>query len=143
MKRYDLVTAPFNSLLESFFSDALPSYRPALNSSLNSTFVNAERWAQFRVKEKEDGAFAVEAELAGVKKEDLKIEVIGDTLKISGTRGSKEAKDGFCEYGEFTRSFTLGSEIDTDHIEAKFENGYLLLHIPRAQNKKTKYIDVK
>ncbi len=139
MKRYGLVNAPFNSLLESLFSDAVPTYRPAIDTA----FSNDTRWAQFRVKEKDDGAFSVEAELAGVKKEDLKIEVIGDTLKISGTRGTKEVKDSFCEYAEFTRSFTLGTEVDTDHIEAKFENGYLRLDIPRAQSKKTKYIDVK
>ncbi len=139
MKRYDLVTAPLNSLFDTFFSDAVPTYGRA---HFDPMLTADTRWAQFRVKEKE-GGFSVEADLAGVKKEDLKIEVLGDTLKISGTRGSKEEKNGFCEYGEFTRSFTLGSEIDTDHIEAKFENGYLNLHIPRAQNKKVKYIDVK
>lgn len=133
MRRYDLVTSPFNSLFDTFFSDAVPSFNPALADS---------RWAQFRVKATDNG-FAVEAELAGVKKEDLKIEVLGDTLKISGFRGSKEEKDGFVEYGEFTKTFSIGSDIDTDNIQARFENGFLSLSIPRAENKKAKMIDVK
>lgn len=135
MKRYDLVTSPFSNLFDNFFADSVPAFVPA-------TFASDNRWAQFRVKSKEDG-FAIEADLAGVRKEDLKIEVLGDTLKISGSRGSKDEKNGFCEYGEFSKSFSLGSEIDTDNIQARFENGYLNLSIPRTTNKKVKLIDVK
>jgi HSP20 family protein len=122
-------------LLDNFFSDAVPTYA-------NPAFAADNRWAQFKVKATDDG-FAVEAELAGVKKEDLKIEVLGDTLKISGFRGSKEEKDGFLEYGEFTKTFSLASDIDSEKIEARFENGYLNLKIPRATHKKVKLIDVK
>jgi HSP20 family protein len=133
MKRYELTTAPFNNLFETFFSDL-----PTLNRGF---FPETREWAHFRVKEQEEG-FVVEAELAGVKKEDLKIEVLGDQLKISGSRGSKEEKDSF-EYAEFSKSFTLGKGIDTDKIEAKFENGYLNLLIPRSEAAKPRFIDVK
>ncbi len=136
MKRYDLVTTPFNNLFDTFFSDAVSTPPTFFHDSA------AHSWAQFRVKQKENG-FVVEAELAGVKKDDLKIEVLGDTLKISGTRGSKEARDGHIEYGEFSKSFSLGADIDTDRIEAKFENGYLNLFMPHTEARKPKMIDVK
>lgn len=139
MRRYDLVTTPFASLFDNFFADNSPVFTPGF---ANSALAQDNRWAQFRVKAKEEG-YVIEADLAGVKKDDLKIEVLGDTLKISGYRGSKDEKNGFCEYGEFTKTFSLGSEVDTDNIEARFENGYLNLHIPRASNKKVKLIDVK
>ncbi|MEZ4814379.1 MAG: Hsp20/alpha crystallin family protein [Bdellovibrionota bacterium] len=137
MTRYDLVRTPFGNLLDTFFSDSLngAAHHYAPNPAHSD-------WAGFRVKAKENG-YSLEADLAGVKKEDLKIEVLGDTLKVSGFRGSKEEKDGFCEYSEFTKTFSVGSDVDTDNIEARFENGYLNLFIPKAANKKAKLIDLK
>jgi len=134
MRRFDLVTRPFDNIFDTFFASTVPAeFHP-------EHFNN--KWAAFTVKEEANG-LVLSAELAGVKKEDLKIEIVGDTLKVSGHRGTKEAKDNYCEYSEFTRAFTLGNGLDTEKIEAKFENGYLSLLIPKAETQKARLIDVK
>ncbi|OGU27108.1 MAG: heat-shock protein Hsp20 [Ignavibacteria bacterium GWA2_35_9] len=94
----------------------------------------------------------VEAEIPGVKKEDIKITLQDNILTISGekknTKEEKDKKNFFRServYGSFTRSFTLPEDINPDSVEAKFENGILNISIQKAQPKKTaeKFIQVK
>ena len=94
----------------------------------------------------------VEAEISGVKKEDIKITLQDNILTISGekknTKEEKDKKNFFRServYGSFTRSFTLPEDINPDSVEAKFENGILNISIQKAQPKKTaeKFIQVK
>ena len=94
----------------------------------------------------------VEAEIPGVKKEDIKITLQDNILTISGekknTKEEKDKKNFFRServYGSFTRSFTLPEDINPDSVEAKFENGILNISIQNAQPKKTaeKFIQVK
>lgn len=147
--RYDTVLSPLDKIFDTFFNDS-----SARDVSTNAVpyFANTfspPAWAQFRVKRNQD-TFTIEGELAGVKKEDLKIEVVGDTLTIKGHRGvkleenSKEVSpDELTEYAEFSNSFKLGNELDTENINARFENGFLNLRISRAENRKAKVIEVK
>ncbi len=143
MRRYELTTSPFTAFVDSFLNDL-----PTVNQPIRTFTAQNEPypWATFKVKEHEKG-FVIEAELAGVKKENLNIEVIGDTLKVSGSRGSKESDpskdDYFCSYAEFSRNFSLGSGLDTDRIEAKLENGFLRLFIPNTEAPRAKRIDLK
>ena len=94
----------------------------------------------------------VEAEIPGVKKEDIKITLQDNILTISGekknTKEEKDKKNFFRServYGSFTRGFTLPEDINPDTVEAKFENGILNISIQKAQPKKTaeKFIQVK
>ncbi len=94
----------------------------------------------------------VEAEIPGVKKEDIKITLQDNILTISGDKKKEKEendKKNFFRservYGSFTRSFTLPDEIDPDSVEAKFDNGILNVTIQKAQPKKAteKFIEVK
>lgn len=93
--------------------------------------------------------FIVRAELPGMKKEDVEISLIGDTLTISGERKpSEEVKDEEylrCElcYGKFSRSVTLPSPIDPSKVEATYENGILLITLTKAEEAKPKKIELK
>ncbi len=100
------------------------------------------------VSEKEN-AYVVHADMPGVKKEDIKIEIDGNEVSISAeTKNDKEVKDGDRVlrseryYGKVSRSFTLASEVDETAASAKYENGVLELALPKKAVVKAKMVAV-
>jgi HSP20 family protein len=101
------------------------------------------------VKE-EDGKLLVIAELPGLKKEDVKVRLEGDTLIFEGERKEEkeENRKGFFHsersYGKFYRSVELPQGAKVDLTAAQFNNGVLEITIPIAEVKtKTKEIPVQ
>jgi HSP20 family protein len=97
-----------------------------------------------------DSAYTVRAEIPGVKKEDVKVQVEGNRVSIScETKQEKEQKEGErviyreCNQGSSYRTFTLGSEVDDTKAEAKYEHGTLELTLPKKEGKTAKRIEVK
>lgn len=86
-----------------------------------------------------DKTYTVKAEIPGVKKEDIKVDVSGNQITISTEiKRDKEEKTGTtirCEryYGQQSRCFTLGQEIDESKADAKYENGILMLTLPKKE----------
>jgi HSP20 family protein len=98
----------------------------------------------------DDKAYNVRAEIPGVKKEDVKVQVEGNRVTIScETRHEKEEKEGervICrelQQGSIYRSFTLTSEVDETKAEAKYENGMLELTLPKKEGTSARRIEVK
>ena len=93
----------------------------------------------------------VRADLPGVKKEDLNIEVQDDVLTISGERHSEleENREGFYRsersYGNFFRSIPLPNEVNADHVNASFRDGVLevILPAPKPEERQTKKIEIR
>lgn len=81
------------------------------------------------VFQKDESSYVLLAELPGVTKDSLKVEIKNRDLVLSGEKPAPEASHGFryseIRYGKFQRSFRLADSIDTDRLEAKFENGLL------------------
>jgi len=79
----------------------------------------------------------------------VRVEVENDTLTISGEMGDTIEKEGeryhYRErrYGAFQRSVRLPNTLDTDKIEANFENGVLTVVIPKQPQAQPKQITVK
>lgn len=102
------------------------------------------------VRDKKD-EYDVRAELPGVKKEDLDIEINDNYLTISATKSEekneeeKTYKKSEFSYGEFSRTLYLPQDVDTDKIDAKLEHGVLKLVIPKLnkEDKSIKKITVK
>ncbi|MBC8041881.1 MAG: Hsp20/alpha crystallin family protein [Rhizobacter sp.] len=107
--------------------------------------------ASFRVDVSEDEkTITIEAELPGVKKEDAKIQIEKNHLAISAERKreTEETKKNYHRtersFGQFTRTFVLGENIDRENIDATFENGVLRLVLPKIEpQKNTKDIVIK
>lgn len=80
----------------------------------------------------------VKAEIPGIRKEDLEIQLTTDSITISGRKGSEEKveqKDYFRlerSYGSFTRRFQLPAEIITEKARAIFKDGVLEVRIPKS-----------
>lgn len=86
----------------------------------------------------DDKAYHVKADLPGVKKEDIAVEIDGNQVSLTAEvkRESEEKKGEKTVhseryYGRQFRSFTLGREIDRKKAEAKFADGVLHLTLPK------------
>ena len=100
------------------------------------------------VSEKEN-AYIVHADMPGLKKEDIKIEIDGNEVSISAeTKNDKDVKDGDRVlrseryYGKVSRSFLLAQEVDEAAASAKYENGVLELALPKKAVAKAKLVSV-
>lgn len=132
---------------EGFFPSSLQSMFNAFfdDASLKSQHVGFVPQSDI-VESKEN--YEIRMSLPGVKKEDVKISIEDNMLKIEGERKHEltEDKGKFVRremsYGKFSRSFNIG-KMDASMIEAGFENGMLSISIPKIQEKKTSTVNIK
>lgn len=95
-----------------------------------------------------DQAYVVNAELPGMNKDDITIDVKDRTLTMKGERRyDNEVKDEHYyrrerAFGSFQRSFSLPEGVESEKITAEFKNGMLKVTIPRPEAKKPKQITV-
>ncbi|HEX8637956.1 MAG TPA: Hsp20/alpha crystallin family protein [Pyrinomonadaceae bacterium] len=91
----------------------------------------------------------LEAELPGMKPENVNISIENNVLTIHGERKfeKKDEKDNFHRversYGSFTRSFTLPPTVSSENANAEFENGVLRLTLAKREEAKPRRIEIK
>lgn len=91
----------------------------------------------------------VESAIAGVKPEDIDINVTSDSITIKGERHrEKELKDEDyfyqeCYWGRFSRSVILPQEVDPENADVNFKNGILTVRLPKLNRKKAKKLKVR
>ncbi len=134
------------NLFDRFFKNDLFDWSNRNFSTTNTTL------PAVNIKEDRDG-FEVEMSAPGLEKEDFKIELKNRVLTISSEKKvENETKDGqqFTQrefsYQSFSRSFTLPETVEEEKILAKYENGILLINIPKkeeAKQKPAKQIKIK
>ena len=135
------------NLFDDFFSRDLWNWGLANNSTTNTTI------PAVNIKESPEN-FEVEMAAPGMRKEDFKVELDGNTLTISSeikneteeNEGERYTRREF-SYQSFQRTFTLPKNVvDVDQIHAKYENGVLHLLIPKreeARQKPPRMIEIK
>lgn len=97
-----------------------------------------------------DGEEAIHltAEVPGIEKDQLKVEVNNRVLTVSGEKlvENEQKENGITRservYGSFTRRFTLPDEVDADKIVANTDNGVLNVTLPKKPEAKPKVIDI-
>jgi HSP20 family protein len=129
--------------LPSLFSSTEPTFDEAFRS-----FMRPFRWEapaeapaiKMDVSEVE-GAYEVKAEIPGVRKEDIHVEIDGPQVMITAEvkKDTEEKKEGRLlrserSYGFASRVFTLGFDIDRAKAVAKYENGVLTLTLPKLMS---------
>lgn len=90
----------------------------------------------------------VEAEMPGVKIEQIEISVSGDQLTLRGERKLEEKSGITChrrerDFGTFTRVVRLPAPIDAGRVEASLKNGVLTITLPKSEHAKPRRIEVK
>lgn len=91
----------------------------------------------------------IEAEVPGLKKEDIKVSVEDRTLVIQGEKKhqTERKENGVIRtertYGSFYRAMTLPTSVDVSRITASYDNGVLELKLPKREESQPKQIDVQ
>jgi HSP20 family protein len=91
--------------------------------------------------------FVILAELPGVKKSDLSIQVKANTIRIAGTKSVKYPENASIHrrerlVGTFDRAVTLPVQVEAEAVKAEYRDGILALFLPRAEQDKPKSIKV-
>ncbi len=106
-------------------------------------------WAPIMDIEETKDDIIVKAEIPGMTKDDVKIQITGDMLTISGERKrEEESKDKTYHriersYGQFQRMITLPSEVQSAKAKASYENGVLTIRLPKSEEVKPKEISIE
>lgn len=117
--------------------------------SFKEEFKELDKVMKTDVKEEENG-YALEIEMPGFDKEDVKLELNNGYLSIEAKHNSnndeKDAKGNYIRreryYGSCARSFYVG-DVKEDDIEASLEKGILHVHIPKEKQPEKKRIEIK
>lgn len=133
----DLFSRRFNDIVDEMFNtDNGMNYR---KDSFMPNVDVAENETQFEIS----------AELPGLKKDAIKIDLENGRLTVSGERKFENEDEGKnyhrieTSYGTFTRSFYLPDSIDEDSIEATFTDGILNITIQKREEKIKRQIEIK
>ena len=130
-----VVSQPLFRLFDTFFNDA-------------GEDLATRTWTPPVDIQETDDAYRILAELPGMTKDDIQITMENNVLRLSGER--KFEKDTKQEnyhriertYGAFSRSFALPTQVSSDKVEAKFENGVLSIVVPKAEQAKPRRISI-
>lgn len=95
-----------------------------------------------------DNDIEVQAALPGVKKEDLDVSISNQsmTIRVSTKEEKKEEGKYFrreITRGEFQRTFSLPTDIDSENVKAEFKDGILNVTIPKTETSKSKTIEIQ
>jgi HSP20 family protein len=137
-----LLMDPFDALTS--FQQALDAYRTS--GWLDSTVSGGGAYPPVNVFRKGDD-FIIIAELAGVKKSDLDVQVKGRTIRLTGAKTVSYPDKAALHRrerlaGKFDRAVTMPVDIDPDRVKAEYRDGVLALFLPRAESEKPKSIKV-
>lgn len=124
----------FSDLLDDFFEESMTTseaYTPRLNVA------------------ETDNEFEVTVALPGMSKKEIDVSIDNNVLTISGERKQEQEQDGRKfrvvehRYGQFSRSLTLPNVIDQENVKATYQNGELIVTIPKLEEKAGKKVDIK
>ena len=142
---------------ENFIRTVNDEISSLLNRHFDSYFPEAAYWEDMekfsmRVEMTDKGKdYEVKAELPGVKKEDLDIDIDKNYIVVNAKKeeekieNEKAYKKSEFKYGEFSRTVYFPEEIDVEKTEAKLEHGVLKIHAPKkyAEKEAKKKLTVK
>jgi HSP20 family protein len=132
-------------------------YRDPLNELLRGFFVRPVEFSDTKEAPaltvdvtEQDNAYAIHAEIPGVKKEDIQVSIDGSVVSISAERrDQKEVKDGDKVlrseryFGKVSRSFQLPQEVDESQATAKYNDGVLELLLPKKVAAQVKRLSIQ
>ncbi len=134
-----IIPQSFNSFLNEFLHE---------NKSFQESATETNHFSPKADIVEKTNSFEIHLAIPGIKKEDVKISVEGDFLTISGEKQSTTVAENEkmhkreIHFGKFSRSFNV-SKINKTKIEAQFDNGILLLILPKSEVAQPISIDIK
>lgn len=95
-----------------------------------------------------DSHFILQAEIPGIDKKDIEIELLDDGITIKGEKKiSNEQKEGKFYYresscGKFVRQIPFPEKVNTDQAKASYENGLLKIELPKSETSKARKLEL-
>ncbi|MEZ4743846.1 MAG: Hsp20/alpha crystallin family protein [Bdellovibrionota bacterium] len=135
---------PFSRDFDRMFSDMERSL-----GSLRGWSANGPEFVPACDIEETESEYHLSMDVPGLEKDDIRIEVVGNSVSISGERKQEKEEKGANQYrlersyGKFNRTFTLPDGVKEENIEANYDNGVLCLTLPKSEKSKAKRISVK
>ena len=114
---------------------------------LSSLVTESVGWSPPVDIEEQDNAYVIEAELPGVQKDDVNIELVSNELMITGEIKERE-REGILRkrtrrIGRFEYRVRLPEQVDGDNIEASLKDGVLSVRVPKREQAERRTIQVK
>lgn len=129
--------------MDRIFNDLIPfSWR------LDESEMGLRSWSPRTDMMETDDEYMIEADLPGMAKQDITINVQDRVLTIEGERKheTEEEHNGYLRrersFGSFERKFSLPASVKEDKIKASFKDGVLTVHIPKAEKSKRKSVKI-
>lgn len=129
--------------MDRIFNDLIP-----FNWRLDDSDTGLRSWSpRIDMMETDDG-YKIEADLPGMAKQDITINVQDSVLTIEGERKheTKEEHNGYLRrersFGSFIRKFALPVSVIENKIKASFQDGVLTVNIPKAEKSKRKSVKI-
>lgn len=118
------------------------------NTAFNDRVEDGVWSPKVNILENESG-YSISAELPGVTKDDIDIDLNDNTLSIKGERKAetRDEKESYIRvessYGKFERSFHVSEDIDRNSVNASFKDGVLRVDLKKKEEAKPKQIKVE
>ena len=138
----DEFLTPFDRVFDELVNKTFPTFQEETGVSFNKG-----AYPKVNVYEYDDKVGIV-AEIPGLDKKNVSVEVEEDVLIISGDKHGFDSDGGKCiirelKQSSFKRSFNLGDHLDGDDVSAKFKDGMLSISIPKKEPEQPKKHSVK
>ncbi len=132
--------SPLSQAVATFFNEPFTAYAHTSHDAVHQPRVDVIQAKNFA---------RLEFELPGIQRENINIEVQDKVLIVSAERAKAELKEDEqfylreCRKGKFERQFRLGEHLDTEKVDAQFENGVLIVTVGKREESLPKKIEIK
>ena len=139
----DEFLTPFDAIFDQLVKKTFPTFKEETGVSFNKG-----AYPKVNVYEYDD-KIGIIAEIPGLVKSNVSVDVEDQVLTISGDKHGIEDTNGVkcitreLKQSAFTRSFNLGEHLDGDNVSATFKDGLLSIHVPKIEPEKPKKHSVK
>lgn len=132
---------PFDTIFDNFFKDAFPN----ISNEIGINYFEKHSFPKVDIIDYGD-RIEIEANIAGLSKDEISVTIDDNVLVISGHSKKKEPKNYIrkeLKYSDFKRSFTLDDTVNTEDLNATFKNGLLIVSIKKFKSSKTHRKEIK
>ena len=138
----DEFLTPFDKIFDQLMAKQFPAFQEEVGVSFNQG-----AYPKVNVYEHDD-KIGIVAEIPGLDKKNVTIDVEEQVLTISGDKHGFDTDGAKCitrelKQSSFKRSFNLGDHLDGDNVTAKFKDGMLSISVPKIEPEKPKKTFVK
>ena len=133
----DEFLTPFDKIFDQLMAQQFPTFQEEVGVSFNQG-----AYPKVNVYEYDD-KIGIVAEIPGLDKKNVTIDVEEQVLTISGDKPGFDTDGGKCitrelKQSSFKRSFNLGDHLDGDNVSAKFKDGMLSISVPKKEPEQPK-----